>query len=92
MRRWPWYTNIAPASWLVQRDVDEGRSTMNLSELGRTEVEIDVIAETIREGADGLGLDCCHRGDRHDEIGAASMNRSRTPTRKPVEQNHASPS
>ncbi|MEZ4770229.1 MAG: heme-binding domain-containing protein [Caldilineales bacterium] len=22
---WPWYSNIAPISWLVQRDVDEGR-------------------------------------------------------------------
>ena len=31
---WPWYSNIAPASWLVQRDVDEGRSRMNLSECG----------------------------------------------------------
>ncbi len=29
---WPWYTSIAPASWLVQRDVDEGRSRMNFSE------------------------------------------------------------
>jgi hypothetical protein len=29
---WPWYTNIAPASWLVQRDVDEGRRRLNFSE------------------------------------------------------------
>jgi hypothetical protein len=29
---WPWYTNIAPSSWLVQRDVDEGRDHLNLSE------------------------------------------------------------
>lgn len=28
---WPWYSNIAPASWLIQVDVDEGRSRMNLS-------------------------------------------------------------
>ena len=21
---WPWYSNVAPVSWLVQRDVDEG--------------------------------------------------------------------
>ena len=26
---WPWYTNIAPFSWLVQRDVEEGRSKLN---------------------------------------------------------------
>ena len=30
--KWPWYSNIAPMSWLVQRDVDEGRKHMNLSE------------------------------------------------------------
>lgn len=29
---WPWYSNIAPVSWLNQVDVDEGRSRMNLSE------------------------------------------------------------
>lgn len=22
---WPWYSTIAPASWFIQRDVDEGR-------------------------------------------------------------------
>ena len=26
---WPWYSNIAPMSWLVQRDVDEGRQHLN---------------------------------------------------------------
>ncbi|MCX7782465.1 MAG: heme-binding domain-containing protein, partial [Meiothermus sp.] len=29
--RWPWYSHIAPVSWLVQRDVEEGRSKLNLS-------------------------------------------------------------
>lgn len=28
---WPWYSNIAPMSWLIQRDVDEGRKQMNFS-------------------------------------------------------------
>ncbi len=28
---WPWYTNIAPVSWLTQRDVDEGRRRLNFS-------------------------------------------------------------
>jgi len=31
---WPWYSNIAPVSWLVQHDVDEGRSRLNFSEWG----------------------------------------------------------
>lgn len=29
---WPWYSNIAPASWLIQHDVDEGRSHLNYSD------------------------------------------------------------
>ena len=29
---WPWYSNIAPVSWLVQRDVEEGRSRLNFSD------------------------------------------------------------
>ncbi len=29
---WPWYSNVAPVSWLVQRDVDEGRGRLNFSE------------------------------------------------------------
>jgi len=29
---WPWYSNIAPISWLVQRDVDEGRNHLNFSD------------------------------------------------------------
>lgn len=30
--KWWWATNIAPFSWLVQRDVDGGRGTLNFSE------------------------------------------------------------
>jgi hypothetical protein len=29
---WPWYSNVAPASWLVQKDVDEARARMNFSD------------------------------------------------------------
>jgi hypothetical protein len=29
---WPWYSNIAPISWLIQHDVDEGRRHLNFSE------------------------------------------------------------
>jgi hypothetical protein len=31
---WPWYSAVAPISWLVANDVSEGRSKMNLSEWG----------------------------------------------------------
>jgi hypothetical protein len=29
---WPWYSNIAPVSWLVQSDVEEGRNHFNISD------------------------------------------------------------
>lgn len=29
---WPWYSNVAPVSWLVQHDTDEGRQHLNFSE------------------------------------------------------------
>jgi len=32
--QWPWYSNIAPVSWLVQYDVDEGREHFNVSAWG----------------------------------------------------------
>lgn len=28
---WPWYSRIAPVSWLVAHDVDEGRDELNFS-------------------------------------------------------------
>jgi mono/diheme cytochrome c family protein len=28
---WPWYSNIAPVSWLVQHDIEEGRRQLNFS-------------------------------------------------------------
>ncbi len=29
---WPWYSNVAPVSWLVYSDVAEGRRRMNFSD------------------------------------------------------------
>jgi hypothetical protein len=47
---WPWYTNIAPFSWLTQRDVEEGRETLNFSEWDGPQREADETFETIQEG------------------------------------------
>lgn len=48
---WPWYTNIAPVSWMIQRHVDEGRQKLNFSDWGNSrERELDEIAEVILEG------------------------------------------
>ena len=48
---WPWYSHVAPMSWLVQRDVDEGREDLNFSEWQREQDEADEAAETVRDGS-----------------------------------------
>lgn len=30
--RWPWYSHVAPVSWLIHHDVVEGREHLNFSE------------------------------------------------------------
>jgi hypothetical protein len=47
---WPWYSHVAPISWLVQRDVDEGRRALNFSEWNRPQREARESAKTVREG------------------------------------------
>src|SRR5437764_214194 len=32
---WPWYSHVAPVSWLLARDVIEGRSRLNFSTWGQ---------------------------------------------------------
>ncbi len=44
---WPWYSNVAPVSWLVQRDIDEGRSTLNFSEWNRPQEGAGDLAEAV---------------------------------------------
>ena len=49
--RWPWYARVAPASWLVRWDVDEGRTHFNASEWGRAAKNHgDDAAKEVREG------------------------------------------
>jgi hypothetical protein len=47
---WPAYASIAPASWLVQHDVDEGRAVLNFSEWTRPQKEAKEAAQEVREG------------------------------------------
>jgi len=48
---WPWYSYVAPASWLVQRDVNEGRKHFNVSMWGeQKENEGEEAAEELRKG------------------------------------------
>lgn len=47
--QWPWYSYIAPASFLVARDVNNGREAMNFS-TGAGELETEEMIDEIREG------------------------------------------
>jgi len=47
---WPAYASIAPASWLVQHDVDEGRAVLNFSEWTRPQEEAKEASEEVLEG------------------------------------------
>jgi mono/diheme cytochrome c family protein len=48
--QWPAYASVAPASWLVQRDVDAGRAALNFSEWQRPQKEAHEAAEKVQEG------------------------------------------
>ncbi len=48
--KWPWYSNIAPASWLITRDVMQGREEFNVSEWGRPDNEGDDAAKLVQNG------------------------------------------
>jgi mono/diheme cytochrome c family protein len=47
---WPWYSHVAPISWLIQRDVDEGRRKLNFSAWDRPQKEAHESAKTVRKG------------------------------------------
>jgi hypothetical protein len=48
---WPWYSNIAPVSWLIQHDVEEGRSRLNFTEWNQPQRETDNAARQVQRGA-----------------------------------------
>lgn len=52
---WPWYSNVAPVSWLVINDVREGRNDLNFSSWGAYDREkqqklLHEICEQVKEG------------------------------------------
>jgi len=47
---WPWYSNIAPVSWLVQRDVNGGRRHLNFSEWDLPQRHAKDVAEEVKQG------------------------------------------
>jgi mono/diheme cytochrome c family protein len=47
---WPWYSNLAPISWLVQDDVDDGRKAVNFSEWNRPQKEAHELPKMVKKG------------------------------------------
>ncbi len=46
---WPWYSNVAPVSWLTQRDIDAGRAVLNFSEWDRPQEGAKDLVEVVRD-------------------------------------------
>jgi hypothetical protein len=47
---WPWYTNIAPGSWLVYSDVVEGRRRLNFSDWTQSTRRANEATQIVLEG------------------------------------------
>jgi len=52
---WPWYSHLAPVSWMIVHDVHEGRKHLNLSEWGtysekKREEKLESLCEQVTNG------------------------------------------
>lgn len=68
LTRWPWYSEVAPASWLVSYDVREGRKHLNFSEWGGYSVaarvaKLEGLMSEIEAGSMPPGLYVMMHGD-----------------------------
>ncbi len=50
LTQWPWYSHVAPVSWLIGRDVAEGRQRLNVSEWNRPQRRADEAGNAVLEG------------------------------------------
>jgi len=49
---WPWYSQVAPVSWLIYRDVTEGREHINFSDWNRPDHQhVDEFQEVFEENS-----------------------------------------
>jgi Haem-binding domain len=48
---WPFYSYVAPMSWLVRSDVENGRDELNFSDWERDAGEADDAVEAIEDGS-----------------------------------------
>ncbi len=50
LTKWRWYSNIAPMSWLIQHDVEDGRGALNFSEWGRSQPDLGELLDQVSSG------------------------------------------
>jgi hypothetical protein len=50
LTKWRWYSNVAPVSWLVQRDVEGGRDSLDFSEWNRGQADLSEVVDQISGG------------------------------------------
>ncbi|MGH9414922.1 MAG: heme-binding domain-containing protein [Terriglobales bacterium] len=47
---WPWYSHVAPVSWLLERDVTDGRRHLNFSQWSRPQRHAKDVAREVTSG------------------------------------------
>lgn len=50
LTNWRWYDSIAPGSWLVQHDVEDGRRRLNVSEWSQPQPDVHEVERAILGG------------------------------------------
>jgi mono/diheme cytochrome c family protein len=50
LTKWRWYSNVAPSSWLVQHDVEDGRGILDFSEWDKPQPDAGEVKEMISSG------------------------------------------
>ncbi|MBA3873051.1 MAG: heme-binding domain-containing protein [Anaerolineae bacterium] len=49
--RYPWYSHVAPVSWLIYDDINVARDSLNFSTWSKREIDVNDIIDQIQQGA-----------------------------------------
>lgn len=50
LTKWRWYSNVAPASWLIEHDVEDGRGALDFSEWDKPQPDAGELIEKVESG------------------------------------------
>lgn len=72
---WPWYSRVAPISWLVIRDTNEGRQELNFSEwgTGREQADGEDASESVLDRSMPMRIYLVTHGDARLDDGQHEM-------------------